>query len=752
MDPKAESNASAITTSTISTTDKSHREPIQTQVPQKIHNQEQQDKGDDHDHDKVVEKSHRQNNKNTNHGGPCEHHANELKPVAQNIVMQESIVENQRKRDIHKSIERYKMGPTLGEGAFSVVYSATDMMTNEKVAIKIIKKYQLDEKQRNNVLKEVNIMKLLNHPNIVKLIDFIENDDYYYLIQEVVSGGEIFNQIVKFTYFSEDLSRHVIIQVAEALLYMHEHVGIVHRDLKPENIFFKPIKMVKEDHKTRFAKLRKSDNPNSKLDEGKFIMNYGGGGIGLIKIGDFGLSKQINLQNSGDPSLKTPCGTVGYTAPEIVRDMKYSKQVDMWALGCVLYILLCGFPPFFNDSIEELTKTVARGEFKFLSPWWDEISSGAKHCVSKLLTVNPLHRYTVEEFLRDPWILDFLNRSENIQMHENLKKKQRQQFQSQAQSHAKLPENSGSSDTSKSDLTNTTLNSNITNTNTNTSASILEALIKKDISAPGMPGLEPPVIPGTTGTKFPSVYSQSVVDLHNSYKMDVDDDRNQSEYPNEAVRRVDDNYYDGEGIEVLGPDADISMSDQTGMDTDDSVAEVILPTFGDGQDPAVAVAVPMLEHILEPAPVQESLRSMDDEGDRNNNNSSSTKRSSRHESNNNSGTNSRADRSKRKLKSKSKSKNPLFTPEVKAMRDMFDISLAAHRIHEEAQYTPGFNTVVGFNELNIVEEVEDSDGVVQDGTRQDVPATAVKRQMFKLNMNDATILARRQKKRKAIVV
>lgn len=100
----------------------------------------------------------------------------------------------------------------------------------------------------------------------------------------------------------------------------------------------------------------------------------------------------------------TPCGTVGYTAPEIVKDERYSKSVDMWALGCVLYTLLCGFPPFYDESIEVLTEKVAKGQYTFLSPWWDEISSSAKDLISHLLTVDPDKRYTIREFLAHPWI------------------------------------------------------------------------------------------------------------------------------------------------------------------------------------------------------------------------------------------------------------------------------------------------------------------------------------------------------------
>ena len=125
----------------------------------------------------------------------------------------------------------------------------------------------------------------------------------------------------------------------------------------------------------------------------------GAGGIGPIKIADFGLSKIV-----WDSQTMTPCGTVGYTAPEIVKDERYSKSVDMWALGCVLYTLLCGFPPFYDESIQVLTEKVARGQYTFLSPWWDDISKPAQDLVSHLLTVDPEKRFTIGQFLAHPWI------------------------------------------------------------------------------------------------------------------------------------------------------------------------------------------------------------------------------------------------------------------------------------------------------------------------------------------------------------
>lgn len=315
--------------------------------------------------------------------------------VASQIVEQE--LHQKRQQTKYPNLHNYKVLEQLGEGAFSVVYRAQNLKTGQFVAIKILRKFQMDEKQKQAVLKEVTIMRQLTHPNIVEFIEFIDSEPYYYIVQELVSGGEIFSAIVNYTYLSEELSRHIIVQVAHSIRYLHEEVGIVHRDIKPENLLFFPIEF--KPSKEPMSKLRKSDDPNTKLDEGEFIPGVGGGTIGRVKLADFGLSKQIWEHNT-----KTPCGTVGYTAPEIVRDERYSKEVDMWAIGCVLYTLLCGFPPFYDERIETLTEKVAKGEYTFLSPWWDEISNDAKYCVSKLLTVNPNERYTIDEFLRDPWI------------------------------------------------------------------------------------------------------------------------------------------------------------------------------------------------------------------------------------------------------------------------------------------------------------------------------------------------------------
>ncbi|WWC89495.1 uncharacterized protein L201_004419 [Kwoniella dendrophila CBS 6074] len=329
----------------------------------------------------------------------------------------ERIVADERaqseKMPVYEGLEAYTLIEKMGDGAFSNVYKAVEKKTGRKVAVKVVRKYELNHSQngnkhlnanfkkrprvteRANILKEVQIMRGVDHPGIVKLLGFFESDEHYFLVLELMEGGELFHQIVKLTYFSETLSRHVILQVAEGIRYLHEERGVVHRDIKPENLLFERIPIIP----SRTPVQRPYDE--EKEDEGEFRAGIGGGGIGRVKIADFGLSKIV-----WDEQTMTPCGTVGYTAPEIVKDERYSKSVDMWALGCVLYTLLCGFPPFYDESINVLTEKVARGYYTFLSPWWDDISTSAKDLITHLLCVDPAQRYTIDEFLAHPWIKD----------------------------------------------------------------------------------------------------------------------------------------------------------------------------------------------------------------------------------------------------------------------------------------------------------------------------------------------------------
>ncbi|KAI8923216.1 kinase-like domain-containing protein, partial [Entophlyctis helioformis] len=185
---------------------------------------------------------------------------------------------------------------------------------------------------------------------------------------------------------SEHSARFVIAHVTDGLKYLHLERGIVHRDIKLENLLFVPCEP---------APGLPLHGCGSETD-----LDPSGCGIACVKIADFGLAKVVF-----DTATQTPCGTFEYSAPEIFRDEFYSKSVDMWALGCVLYTLLCGFPPFYGENVAVLAAKVRHGRFQFLSPWWDPISYEAKDLVCRLLEVDPKRRLDIREFQRHPWVL-----------------------------------------------------------------------------------------------------------------------------------------------------------------------------------------------------------------------------------------------------------------------------------------------------------------------------------------------------------
>ncbi|KAJ1933142.1 MAPK-activated protein kinase Srk1, partial [Kickxella alabastrina] len=167
-----------------------------------------------------------------------------------------------------------------------------------------------------------------------------------------------------------------------------------------ENVVFEPIPVVS----TGTKEMKRQGDTGDKAEEGLFVPGVGGGGIGRVKLIDFGLSKVVWNQ-----ATHTPCGTTGYAAPEVVRDELYTKSVDMWGIGCMLYAMVCGFPPFYDEDVKVLTRKVALGQYEFLSPWWDEVNPQIKNLIRNLLELDPARRFTIQDFMRHPWVVEGLD-------------------------------------------------------------------------------------------------------------------------------------------------------------------------------------------------------------------------------------------------------------------------------------------------------------------------------------------------------
>ena len=251
----------------------------------------------------------------------------------------------------------------LGSGNFAVVKKCTRKKDNEVFAVKIIDKAKVED--MGDIEREIEIMGKIDHPNVIKLVEIFDEPKKMNLVMELVTGGELFDKIVALGNYTEKDAAKVMKTLCEALDYLHER-QIVHRDLKPENILL----------------LDKSpDAP--------------------IKVADFGLARVISQKDL----MKTACGTPGYVAPEVLQNKGYSSgAVDLWSAGVILYILLCGFPPFYEEELPALFDQILKARYDFPSPWWDTISDGAKDLVRKLLTVDPKKRYTAKQVLGHPYV------------------------------------------------------------------------------------------------------------------------------------------------------------------------------------------------------------------------------------------------------------------------------------------------------------------------------------------------------------
>jgi len=208
-------------------------------------------------------------------------------------------------------------------------------------------------------------MKRLNHKNIVCLKDVVEDEDgKIYMVLEYVSGGELFDEIITRGNYSESDATHVVRQIIQAVAYLHSN-NIVHRDLKPENLL--------------------CSGQNNEI----------------IKVADFGLSKEFTLTAS---AMETMCGTPDYVAPEVLRGTGYTNKVDIWSIGVVTYVMLCGSPPFYGVDDKEVFLKILQADYKFFSPEWDSISQEAKEFIQVLLVLDPNCRPTAQQCLHAPWI------------------------------------------------------------------------------------------------------------------------------------------------------------------------------------------------------------------------------------------------------------------------------------------------------------------------------------------------------------
>ena len=259
----------------------------------------------------------------------------------------------------------YELCNYIGKGGFGRVYKVRHKLSNQYRAMKIIQCKSTSENHSIAINKEINILKNLDHPNIIKVYEFYSSEKYVYIINELCTGGELFDKIVDVKHFSESAACNIMRQLLSAVAYCHEN-GVIHRDLKPENIL---IESSEEKDKEFFQ----------------------------IKVIDFGTCEILKKKK-----LTEQIGTSFYIAPEVLKN-GYNEKCDLWSCGVILYILLCGSPPFYGKNEKEIFRKILDGNFTFRHKIWNKISTEAKNLVLKLLQVNPAKRLSAQDALEDVW-------------------------------------------------------------------------------------------------------------------------------------------------------------------------------------------------------------------------------------------------------------------------------------------------------------------------------------------------------------
>jgi len=265
--------------------------------------------------------------------------------------------------------DNYDVGDEIGRGAFSVVKKCRHKRSGTDFAIKFIEKRHVDKQDLMLLGREIEIMKKIDHANVLKLQEVYETEDVIALVMELVNGGELFYKIVEKGNYSEKDAVRIVRQMVKGVEYLHEQ-GIAHRDLKPENL------LCQTDTRDEYKPFR-------------------------VVIADFGLSKTFD----GGEALQTSCGTPDYVAPEVITaEGSYDKSVDMWSCGVITYVLLCGFSPFLSSDQTGLFEKIMKAEYDFPDPEWTHISDNAKDFIRKLLVKDRSVRYTASQCLEHPWL------------------------------------------------------------------------------------------------------------------------------------------------------------------------------------------------------------------------------------------------------------------------------------------------------------------------------------------------------------